>query len=457
MRFSTFRLGYLAGIASLVLASANHQHAQSKANTVSFFRDIAPILVAKCQTCHSADKPKGKYQLHTFEMLLKPGASGESPLVAGKPEKSYFHQLLIDKDPDNRMPQKDDPLPKEQIALITRWIKEGARFDGSDTKASLASVIPRVPHPEPPVSYPFPVPITAMAFHPQGGELFVSGYHEVTVWDGGEGKLLRRIKGLPRQVQAIAFPPDGKVMAVAGGTPGRAGELALVEVASGKAKEVLLTLNDLLLAAAFSPDGKVLAAAGSDNAIHLFEMPSGRKLLTIAQHADWVMNIAFSPDGKHIASASRDRTARLFDVAKGELEATYTGHEGYVNAVAFAVDGKSVFSAGRDKKIGVWKVSDGNQTATIKDFEGEVFELLVVGDFLASASADKRVRLHKLGDRALARTLEGHGDWVYSLAVDVSNQRLASGSFNGEVRVWNLKDGSLAAVFTAVPGLVAKR
>ena len=80
-------------------------------HAVSFSKDIAPLLQAKCVTCHNAEITKGGYRLHTFAELLKPGESKDSPLVAGDPAKSKLHQLLLATDPDDRMPQKDDPLP----------------------------------------------------------------------------------------------------------------------------------------------------------------------------------------------------------------------------------------------------------------------------------------------------------------------------------------------------------
>ena len=430
--------------------------AQPSQPTVSFKQDIAPILIAKCLTCHDAEKPKGKYQLHTFERLLKPGASEEKVVVSGKPEASNLYKLLIEKDPDNRMPQKDDALPASQIALFKRWIQEGARFDGGEASATLASIVPRTPHPEPPAQYPFAVPITALAFHPKTGELFASGYNEVTIWNADSGQLIRRLKDLPRQVRALAFSPDGTSLAVAGGTPGRNGELVIIDPASGKTKERLLTLSDLVLTAAYSPDGKMLAAAGTDNSIHLFHAATGRKLRTISQHADWISSIAFSPDGTRIASASRDRTARIFEVTSGSLEATYAGHDGYVNAVAFSTDGKSGFSGGRDKKIGLWKREDGGQIGAISGFDAEVLALVVVDDRLYAGGADQRVRAYKTSDRTQTATFEGHTDWVFTLAANAEGSRIASGAYNGEIRVWKL-DGSVAASFTAAPGLVAGR
>ncbi|PYT46110.1 MAG: hypothetical protein DMG45_00375, partial [Acidobacteria bacterium] len=50
------------------------------------------------------------------------------------------------------------------------------------------------------------------------------------------------------------------------------------------------------------------------------------------------------------------------------------------------------------------------------------------------------------------RTFSGHHDWVYSLAVDEKSKYLASGGYDGEVRVWKLEDGQVLTAFVAAPG-----
>ena len=152
----------LAGLAAGPLAGT----LSAASAGVSFTKDIAPILAKKCVTCHGPEKAKGNYQLHNFEMLLKPGASKATAVIPGQPAKSELFRLLVTSDADDRMPQKDDPLPKAQIALVEKWIQQGAKFDGPDAKAHLAALIPRVPYPNPPASYPQPVPVAAGWFYP---------------------------------------------------------------------------------------------------------------------------------------------------------------------------------------------------------------------------------------------------------------------------------------------------
>lgn len=444
-------LGLSAALLLTVGGSANLALRAAAPGQVSFIRDIAPVLARKCVTCHGPEKAKGNYQLHNFETLLKAGASKAAAVTPGQPARSELFRLLVTHDADDRMPQKDDPLPREQIALIEKWIAQGAQFDGLDPKAHVASLSPRGPHPNPPASYPRPVPIAALAFNPAGTQLAASGYHEVTLWDAATGQLLRRVGNLPQRIQALAWHPDGQWLAVGGGSPGQSGEVVLVDMVKGEVGRLLGTTIDTVMALAFDPKGVRLAAGGADNAIRIFSLPDGKEVRLIQQHADWVLGLAFSPDGQHLASGSRDRTARVFSLATGELEASYMGHEAPVSGVAFSPDGRTVYSCGRDKDVHFWATKDAKRGGKLVGAEGELFRVILAGDQIFSGGADARIRQHKADDRSLVRAMAGHGDRVYALAAHAPGKRLATGAHNGEVRVWNWETGAVTAAFLAVP------
>jgi WD40 repeat protein len=422
---------------------------------VSFTKEIAPILTKKCLNCHGPEKAKGGYQLHNFESMMKPGDNGNAPLVAGKPDTSELYQRLIAKDEDDRMPQKDDPLSAAQIALIERWIKEGPQFDGLDAKASITSIIPKGPHPAPPDVYRVPIPLTALVFSPDGRELAIGGYHEISIWDHAEGKLLRRIKNIAQRTQALAYQSNGSLLAAAGGSPGQSGEVVLIDPIKGALVKVLGTMSDVMLSVCFSIDGTRVAAGGADNSIHLFDVAGGKEQLLIQQHADWVMAVAFHPDGSHLASASRDRSARIYDSKTGALETTYADHGAPVFGVGFSNDGKRVLSGGRDKKIVIWDFKEAKKSGELSGFAEDVTKLLARGDFVFSCSADRLVRQHDIKERNLIRTFSGHKDWVHALDFHPATKRLATGSHDGEVRVWNTEDGKLISKFVAAPGYLA--
>src|SRR4051812_29153174 len=170
-----------------------------EAKPVSFRQEIAPLLNRRCAACHNEENAKGRYRVDTFTRLLKPGESDEQPVVAGRPEDSELYRLLLEPDANDRMPQKADPLPPGEIALIKRWIAGGAPFDGGAADRPLVEMARAAMLRPAPERYPRALPITALAFSPNGEQLAVSGYYEVTIWNVADGRLIRRLGGMPER------------------------------------------------------------------------------------------------------------------------------------------------------------------------------------------------------------------------------------------------------------------
>src|SRR3954469_12472983 len=155
----------------------------------SFKRDIAPVLLNNCLACHGPKKAEGGYRIDTFERLKSAGDSTQEGFVAKDLDGSEAFRRITSTDVKERMPLEGDPLPADDVAKLKKWIESGLPFDGPDSKAPLATYIPPPTHPSPPESYRAAMPITAVAFSPDGSQVFVGGYHELTVWNAGTGKL----------------------------------------------------------------------------------------------------------------------------------------------------------------------------------------------------------------------------------------------------------------------------
>ncbi|MEO5917709.1 MAG: PSD1 and planctomycete cytochrome C domain-containing protein [Luteolibacter sp.] len=97
---------------------------------VEFNRDIRPILTKHCTACHGGVKEAGEISFIYREKALAPGKSGKIPIVPGKPAESEMLRRLRSTDPDEVMPKPKHgpPLPKDEIALIERWITQGAEW-----------------------------------------------------------------------------------------------------------------------------------------------------------------------------------------------------------------------------------------------------------------------------------------------------------------------------------------
>lgn len=150
-------VGLAAVVSGLVIAWGGHPtgvpvvRAQDK---VDFVTQIEPILATHCYECHGTEKGRGKLRLHTRELALKGGATGPL-LVPGNSAESYIVARLLGEGDEDQMPLDEDPLSDEQIALIKRWIDEGAEWPaapgtgaaaGPDFVEHWAYVAPTAPH-----------------------------------------------------------------------------------------------------------------------------------------------------------------------------------------------------------------------------------------------------------------------------------------------------------------------
>jgi hypothetical protein len=107
------------------------------AELADFNREVRPILVEHCFSCHGPEKQKSGLRLDHKSSAFKGGDSGAPALVSGRSAGSELIKRVISPDPEKRMPHKSEPLRPEQIALLKRWIDEGAHwFDGRDGLAA---------------------------------------------------------------------------------------------------------------------------------------------------------------------------------------------------------------------------------------------------------------------------------------------------------------------------------
>jgi len=100
----------------------------SGSEKIDYITQVKPIFNKKCITCHGGVKAKSNFSLLFREDALKPAKSGKYPIVPGKPGESDMIRRITEKDEEERMPYKHDPLSKEEISILRKWIKQGAEW-----------------------------------------------------------------------------------------------------------------------------------------------------------------------------------------------------------------------------------------------------------------------------------------------------------------------------------------
>lgn len=416
---------------------------------VSFVSDIAPILQRHCVACHGAEKAEGEWRADSFAALLEAGATGADGFLAGNRGASEVFVRITSTDVDLRMPLHGEPLSNPEVDAIARWIDAGLPFDGVAADTPLIDQISPPIHPAAPATYATLPPVTALAFTPSG-DLLVGGWREVLLIDPASGGVRRRIGNLPERSSRIAIHPAGDRFAVAGGVPGRLGEVRIFTL-QGDLLRVLAPGSDIVHDVAWSPGGDRLAVASSDATVRILDAERGRLVRTLPGHRDWVLAVAWSPDGTRIATGSRDRTAKVFDVATGALLASYARHDAPVRGVIFHPSGEEILSASDAQKWDRWKIADA---AHLRDTHlgGEVFQLVSAGEYFAAPSANGKAHLFRLEDTEKVREYApGTAARVISVAVNVPADLVAAGTQDGRVVVWKLSTAERLAEFPLQP------
>ena len=418
----------------------------------SYFQDVRPILQRQCQGCHQPNLSSGGLDLTTFDGVAKGGSRGPA-FHAGAPAESLILKY-VKGEAEPRMPLGAPPLTPEEIASISGWIIAGAKDDTpSAAKDSVTVDRPPVYH-QPPV-------INALAFSPDGKTLAVSGYREVLLHNVEGAGTAVRLVGLSERINSIAYSRDGASLIAAGGTPARFGEVQVWDVRNAQLKRSITVTTDTLFGLSLSPDGKEFAIGAADNSVRLIETESGKELQKIGNHENWVLGTAFGVDGKRVVSVGRDRAAKLSDTASGAFLENINLLKGELAAVARNPK-KDVIVIGGDERIPyiylmdrpkVMKTADDSTLVRKLPRQNGAISALAWspdGSRIGIGGMASEVNIYDPASGELVASCKG-APGIYAMAFTPDGTRLATGGFDGHVRICNSVTGESIRDFVPVP------
>jgi WD40 repeat protein/serine/threonine protein kinase len=192
-------------------------------------------------------------------------------------------------------------------------------------------------------------------------------------------------------VNALAFSPDGRRLACATGRRSHfdangsllaeiPGEVIVWEFETGKRAITMSHHGAVALAVAFSPDGKLVASSYADRTVIVWDAIVGGEQMRVSDLDDESHCLVFSPDGQHMMAGSADRTLRSWSLATGHEEITLRGHSQDVDCITFSPDGKLVASGSRDQTVKIWNARDDPALQTVGPKTNSIYRVTFSND-----------------------------------------------------------------------------
>ncbi|NJP04472.1 MAG: protein kinase [Chloroflexaceae bacterium] len=125
------------------------------------------------------------------------------------------------------------------------------------------------------------------------------------------------------------------------------------------------------------------------------------------------------------------------------------GHMDAITSIVYSPDEQTLVSASRDHTVRLWRVSDGRLVRTLRGHTQQVNRVVYSPDglTLASVSDDMSIRIWQVADGRLQGVLEGHRDSVNDARYSQDGQLLATTGIDGTIRLWQIASGDLLHVF----------
>lgn len=280
-------------------------------------------------------------------------------------------------------------------------------------------------------------PVTAVAFALQTNEVIVGTQAGLTLWSWPQLERQRSIKTDVVNIHDLAFSPNGKLLVVAGGTPGVTGALEILSWPAGQSLMHSQLHSDSILSVAWQNDER-LATGSLDHSITIWDWQAEQATMTLRGHSRGVSTVCFLSGQTVLVSGGLDQNLRVWDLEKSELLRSLNNHTRPIHRIAQRpqTDGlPMVASVSGDRTMRLWQPTIGRMVR-FAQLDSVVLDVtwLPDGSRIAVATADGHVLVV---DPDSVEVVEDHAavdGWAYVIAAHPENGDLLVGGRSGQLK-----------------------
>ena len=279
-------------------------------------------------------------------------------------------------------------------------------------------------------------PVTGLAFTPDGKSVVAVGQNGIRVLSWPELRSEQSTETSVPNLHCVSFSPNGKQIAVGGGTPSVEGTVEIFAWPTLKPISKVNQHDDSVTSVAWFGDTQIISAS-LDRQIQTRKM-SGELLSICHGHSRAVSSLCLLSDEKTLVSAGADQTVRVWNLSTGNLIRSLSQHTRPVHAVAprpTASGLPMVASASVDRTIRFWQPTIGRMVRYIR-LDAEPLDIAWTHDGarIVAACSDGHVRVVDPIAVKVTDDLPAIEEWAYAISVHPTDNSIAVGGTNGQIR-----------------------